>query len=210
MDTAAFPERWHSIPREIAALMPNQPTLPYAAHLILNSIARHSYQLYQHSLRVSHMAWHMSQTLGLPTYEHQQLWLAALLHDCGKTRLPRSVIVRPALGSPHWEVALYHQHVNEGIAILQAYPSLHGLIPLLAEHHERLDGTGFPRGSKYPTRSAQIIALANALDHLRAQPNSLSNNLQGLIDQAIGQDWDSTVAATALSAWRQTNLAEAG
>ncbi len=210
MDTTTFPELWHSIPRDIAALLPNTPTLPYEAHLLLNTIARHSHELYSHSLRVGQMAWHMSQTLGLPSYEHQQIWLAALLHDCGKTRMPRSLLVRPTLGSPPWEVAIYQQHVNEGIALLQAYPRLHALMPLVAEHHERIDGNGFPRGSKYPTRSAQIVALANTLDHLRAQPSSLGNNLQGLINQAIGHDWDAAVAATALSAWRQANLAEVG
>ena len=210
MDTTIFAEFWHSIPRDIAALMPNSPELPYDAHLILNSLARHSHELYQHSLRVGHMAWHMSHSLGLPPYERQQIWLAALLHDCGKTRMPRSLLFRPAVNSPVWEVALYQQHVNEGIELLRAYPTLHLLIPLVAEHHERIDGTGFPRGSKYPARSAQIVALANALDHLRAQPSSLSPNLQGLIDQAIDQHWDSAVAATALSAWQQTKLAEVG
>jgi len=124
--------------------------------------------------------------------------------------MPRSLLFCPPPGSPHWEVALYQQHVNESLDVLHAYPTLHLLIPLVAEHHERIDGTGFPRGSKYPARSAQIVALANALDHLRAQPSSLSPNLQGLIDQAIDHHWDSAVAATALSAWQQTKLAEVG
>ena len=94
----------------------------------------------------------------------------ALLHDIGKTRLNPRLLELPGALSPK-EDALWKRHPREGWEMLQKCKGLHPLVgTVVAMHHERPDGTGYPmklRGANiHPL--ARVVAIADRFDNLTA------------------------------------------
>lgn len=118
-----------------------------------------------HSVRVAGYAVAMAKQLGLSQAEHQQLYMAALLHDIGKIGVPDSVLLKPGPLSDE-EFAVMTTHPDTGARILASVNTLAGILPGIRHHHERHDGKGYPdglAGDGIPL-PARIIALADAYD----------------------------------------------
>ena len=89
----------------------------------------------------------LAEQLHLPAEAKESLRKAALLHDVGKIAIPDSTLLKPgALDSGEWEVM--RQHVQFGETILRGIAEISDAIEPVATHHERYDGTGYPRGLK--------------------------------------------------------------
>jgi len=88
----------------------------------------------------------LGRSIGLPRRELEAIALAGLLADAGKVRLPRALLGKPGMLSPP-EYALAREHVRMGLeALLRGGPLPVEAQQLIAQHHERLDGSGYPRG----------------------------------------------------------------
>jgi HD-GYP domain-containing protein (c-di-GMP phosphodiesterase class II) len=104
--------------------------------------------------------------MGLNRIELEVLGISALLHDIGKIFLDFRVLNKPK----KLDVAEYEQlktHPREGYEFLKARANLSFLIPHMSlQHHEREDGSGYPRGliGKRIHRFAKIIAIADVFD----------------------------------------------
>ncbi len=86
--------------------------------------------------------------LQLPREQLDLLGMVGLLQDIGKTRVPEDVLTKPGTLSPS-ELAVCKSHVGHSVEILKATPGLPPELPGLAGlHHERYDGSGYPRGLK--------------------------------------------------------------
>ncbi len=118
------------------------------AMIMLMNLQTVDHYLYMHSLNVCVYTTLLGMAYGYGTDELATLGLGALLHDVGKTQISMQVLLKPGqLSSAEYEEM--KRHAERGYYLLKDEPN----IPLIAahcalQHHERLDGSGYPRGLK--------------------------------------------------------------
>ena len=128
--------------------------------------------IYAHSLNVALISGMIGKWLKLSKEDLNLLVLAALLHDVGKTKIPPEILDKPDKYTDE-EFALVKKHPTLGYNILNAIPDSE-LEPRVKKaalmHHERCDGTGYPKGLKGDEidEFAQIIAIADVYDAMTA------------------------------------------
>jgi putative nucleotidyltransferase with HDIG domain len=98
-----------------------------------------------HSERVMRMTVALARRVGLEGDALRHVRFGALLHDIGKLALPDSVLIKPGPLSPE-EVTLMRTHPVLGRDLLMRTAFLRPAIDIPYAHHERWDGTGYPRG----------------------------------------------------------------
>jgi putative nucleotidyltransferase with HDIG domain len=100
--------------------------------------------LLEHSFSVSVLMGMLARSMGYTGDALQPLVTGALLHDIGKIRVPDSILHKPGrLEAEEWEEM--KRHVNYGMEALADTPGISDTAKLIcAQHHERLDGTGYP------------------------------------------------------------------
>ncbi|MFD0738445.1 HD-GYP domain-containing protein [Lysobacter koreensis] len=138
---------------------------PSAVPWILE-LRRKSDYSYQHALGCSVWAATFGRHLGLEKEQLRDLAMGGLLCDIGKVRLPDELLARQGrLSDADW--SLLHSHVTESSRIVEDTPGLSaGVIEMVAHHHERHDGSGYPRGlrgTQIPI-FARIIGLIDSYD----------------------------------------------
>ncbi|TAJ09191.1 MAG: HD-GYP domain-containing protein [Nitrospirae bacterium] len=101
-----------------------------------------------HSVNTSVLALGMGRSLGMDRATLHLLGMGTLLHDVGKTRVPLEILNKPGRYEPN-EYEIIKEHALHGAEILSRTPGLHecAIKPAL-EHHERVDGTGYPHQRK--------------------------------------------------------------
>ena len=116
-----------------------------------------------HSSQVAGLAEAAAKAMGLSDVEASNLRRAGLVHDLGKTGVPNGIWGKPkSLTLAEWERVRLHPYLTE--RILSYSSSLKSLASLAGGHHERLDGSGYHRGSTaaaLPT-SVRILGAADA------------------------------------------------
>lgn len=132
---------------------------------LLQMIQIKSHHLYTHSLQVANYAVSIAAKLGLPYNEIEQIRHAALLHDLGLLTIPNSVLQKvPYLNRQ--ELARYKQHPMNAANMIENYPCCQQILPYIRYHHERWNGTGYPKhlqAANIPL-GARIIAVADYYD----------------------------------------------
>jgi len=117
---------------------------------------------YCHSLGVRDAAMHIARQMGLGGERARLIQRAALLHDIGKLRVPNTILDKPAkLDVIEWQVV--REHPGMGGEILGRIKPFKTLARIVAEHHEKLDGSGYPaglKGDQIPIES-RIVAVAD-------------------------------------------------
>jgi len=118
-----------------------------------------------HSLRVSEVSAILSEEIGLPALEVEQIKLAALLHDIGKIGVSEQILLKPGKLTPHeWEAM--KQHPLHSVQILEQVKQFSHLVKWVRHEHEHYNGAGYPdrlKGDAIPLPS-RIIAVADAFD----------------------------------------------
>ncbi len=118
-----------------------------------------------HSERVMEYTLKAGMSLSFSPDEIETLEYAGILHDIGKITIDTSVLNKPGPLSPsEWEIM--HAHPTVGAELLKEIPFLEKAAELVLYHHERHDGTGYPRGLKggEVPMGARLIAVADAFD----------------------------------------------
>ena len=122
-------------------------------------------KLYTHSIQVSNYAVSIAAKMGLPLNEIEQIRHAALLHDVGLLMVPNALIQKsPYLNKQ--EMSKYKQHAASGANMIENYPCCQQILPYIRYHHEKWDGSGYPkhlRGANIPL-GARIIAVVDYYD----------------------------------------------
>ena len=120
-----------------------------------------------HPVNVTIISLLLGRAMALTPPELLDLGVASFLHDMGKIRLPDRVLLLDENFSTA-EYELYQEHVVEGSALAKSMGLTPGARQAIAQHHELMDGSGFPTGSKGDTLSsiAKILALVNRYDTL--------------------------------------------
>ncbi len=122
-----------------------------------------------HAVNVTVIALLLGQQLGLDKPAMFDLGVGAMLHDIGKLELPERVRwIDPHAQVPQHERQFYQEHVAHGIATGRRMMLSPGALLVLAQHHEHVDGSGFPQKLQGPQLSlpAKIVALVNRYDNL--------------------------------------------
>lgn len=124
-----------------------------------------SVSLYEHSQRVSNLAAATAIYMRLTANEITLIRNAGLLHDIGLICVPNHVLTNYPYVSKR-DIQVYKRHPDLGANILESCPGMEDLIPLIRFHHERWDGTGYPKHLKKINipLGARIIALASYYD----------------------------------------------
>lgn len=99
----------------------------------------------RHQRRVADLALAIGRAMQLAPHRLEALELAALVHDIGQIEIPSEIISRPGPLTPA-EMALVQQHPVMGYEILKDVQSPWPLADIVHQHHENLDGSGYPRG----------------------------------------------------------------
>ncbi|MFO0980429.1 MAG: HD domain-containing protein [Planctomycetota bacterium] len=120
-----------------------------------------------HSDRVVSVTGRLAERLGLGEEDRRILRLASILHDIGKIGVPDSILLkRGPLTREEWVIV--RQHPEIGSSILKPVPNLDEVRQCVLEHHEKWDGSGYPRGLKGGEVSlrGRILILAEVFDAL--------------------------------------------
>jgi putative nucleotidyltransferase with HDIG domain len=118
-----------------------------------------------HTQRVTKYALALAEYLGLPTDQIELIRLGTPLHDIGKIGIADEVLRKPGKLTAA-EFAVMQTHTTLGAEYLANIPELLPVIPIVRNHHERWDGTGYPdrlAKSDIP-QLARIVAVADAFD----------------------------------------------
>lgn len=134
--------------------------------LSLQQMKRFDRSLASHALDICILSLIIASECGVAEEDREALGVGALLHDIGYIRLPRN-LYRKSGALTEQERTLMQQHPALGLAIVSESKEERDVVRrIVAEHHERCDGNGFPHGLKGDSLSklGQIVGLANEYD----------------------------------------------
>ncbi|HRW12944.1 MAG TPA: diguanylate cyclase [Syntrophomonas sp.] len=153
----------------------------------------------QHSLTVSILCGEAGSALNLSEAEINQLKRAGYLHDIGKITLDESILLKDSLTAEEYEKM--QQHSVVGYRILNLFDDTLDLAEYVYSHHERWDGSGYPRGlqGEQIPKLSRILAVVEAYERVLNRGNlSLAERKQnalGIIKEGAGTQFDPQIAA---------------
>jgi len=123
----------------------------------------------QHSVRVRDLSLILGRALNLPPSDLDDLARGTLLHDIGKISIPDAILLKPGkLTKEEW--VLMKTHAQSGYDIIKSSKRLAPAAELILSHHEKFDGSGYPRGltGKEICLGARIFSVIDAYDAMRS------------------------------------------
>jgi putative nucleotidyltransferase with HDIG domain len=123
-----------------------------------------------HTLRVTEMAMRLARIMDIPDEELVHVRRGALLHDIGKMGIPDSILLKPGpLSDDEWRIMRRHPEFAHELLALIAY--LRPALDIPYCHHEKWDGSGYPRGLRGDAipLCARIFAVVDVWDALRSE-----------------------------------------
>ncbi len=133
--------------------------------MLANAIEARDAYTRGHVDRVANYAVHLAASLGWSREQLSEVEFGATLHDVGKLRIPDNVLNKKGRLLPD-EVTLVHRHVEVGAQILNGVTHLQAAIPYILYHHERWNGSGYPRGlvgENIPVQG-RLLAIVDSFD----------------------------------------------
>ena len=118
-----------------------------------------------HQKRVAMISMAIGRILGWENERIQSIYMAAMVHDIGKLAVPSEILTKPSRLSD-LEMKLVQGHVEAGYQILKDIPFPWPIAEMVYQHHERLDGSGYPRGLKADEicEEARVLAVADTIE----------------------------------------------
>ncbi len=118
-----------------------------------------------HQQRVASLAKTIAEELKLPESQIESIYMAAGIHDIGKISLPAEILVKP-IPLSDIEISLVQAHAEAGFDILKGIEFPWAIADIVLQHHERMDGSGYPRGlaGDNIVFEARIICVADVVE----------------------------------------------
>jgi putative nucleotidyltransferase with HDIG domain len=118
-----------------------------------------------HHVRTTDLACAIASELGMEPCDRETLRIAGLLHDIGKVYVPADFLSRPGLLLDE-EFSMVKMHPEVGYDILKHLDRDWPVAVIIRQHHERMDGSGYPQGltGRYIVLGARILAVADVVD----------------------------------------------
>lgn len=120
-----------------------------------------------HQRRVAQLAIAIAKELHLSQEQIEGIHLAGVVHDVGKIRIPAEILSKPGRLTP-LEFELIKQHAQSGYEILKSIDFPWPIAQIVLQHHERLNGSGYPQALKNDQilLEAKIIAVADVVESM--------------------------------------------
>lgn len=136
-------------------------------HLI-SGAAKEQEGLYYHSLNVATLSMMLAKNLNLSPAEVKTVGIGALFHDIGKIKIPSQILRKTTdLSAPEQNLLKLHTKYGvELVGLTDTFPL--EAWPIVEQHHEYIDGSGYPKALKEPQIDAlaKVVAVVNAFDNL--------------------------------------------
>lgn len=152
---------------------------------LLKCMKKYSLETFEHSVAVAELSGQMGQRLGYTEDDIVRLRAAGLLHDMGKLTIPLTLLCKKGELTKK-EREQIQTHVLAGYTLLLPCISDVNILLAVRQHHERLDGTGYPDGiSKGITDFAKIVMLADVYDGMTRQRTYRSESISEVLAKKI-------------------------
>ncbi|HEX5973081.1 MAG TPA: HD domain-containing phosphohydrolase [Gemmatimonadaceae bacterium] len=137
---------------------------------LVNAMEAKDIYLRGHSIRVADLAAAIAEEMGLDADTVELIRVAGHLHDVGKMGIREEILNKPGPLTPD-EFAHVKEHVRIGMAILEPLRHLGPALEYVHDHHENMDGSGYPRGLAGVAISVggRVLAAADAFDAMRSK-----------------------------------------
>lgn len=161
-----------------------------------------------HMRRVGAIARGIAQEMGWSDERCQNLELVGLVHDIGKIAVPSEILTKPTRLS-RLEMEMMKGHAQAGFDILKDVPFASPIAEIILQHHERLDGSGYPRGLKGDEilAEARVLAVADVIESMAShRPYRAAVGLEaalGELDRNRGTQYAAEVVDAAIRLIRE-------
>ena len=147
-----------------------QRTLEATVQALANTVEHRDPYTAGHQRNVAALAAAIAQEMGLPSDDVAGIYLAGMIHDIGKIRVPAEILSNPGRLT-NIEYQLLQAHPQIGFDIVKSVDFPWPVAKMILQHHERLDGSGYPnqlRGDQIII-GARIIAVADVVEAMTAR-----------------------------------------
>jgi PAS domain S-box-containing protein len=161
-----------------------------------------------HQRRVAELSVAIANEIGLEPDEIAGIRIAAKIHDIGKLSMPSEILSKPG-HLKATELALLEEHARAGSDIVRGIQFRWPIADMILQHHERIDGSGYPQGliGSEILLEAQIIAVADVVEAMSSnRPYRASRGLDvalSEIEQRSGTLFNSTIVEACLRLFRE-------
>lgn len=164
-----------------------------------------------HQRRLTQLACAIARELDLPEHQIDGLRIAGLLHDIGKITVPAEILSKPGKLS-EGEFIIIKSHSQIGHDILEQINFPWPVAQVILQHHERMDGSGYPRGltGEEIMLEARILAVADVVEAMIShRPYRPTRGREMALDEIRlkkGQLYDPMIAETCLNLFQDKNF----
>ena len=161
-----------------------------------------------HQKRVGALTKAIAKKMNLPDKDIDGISIAGSIHDIGKIQIPSEILCKPG-SLLNEEFALIKTHSKAGYEIIKNIDFPYPVADILLQHHERLDGSGYPKGlhDNEILLGAKIVAVADVVEAISAhrpyRPALGIDRALEEIERMKGIQFDKTVVETCLSLFRE-------
>ena len=165
-----------------------------------------------HQRRVAQIAKAIAGELGLPEQQIESIYLASVVHDVGKVRVPAEILSKPGTLT-ELEFALIKQHSQAGYDILKEVDFPWPIAQFVLQHHERMDGSGYPEGLQGDAilLEERIISVADVIEAMAShRPYRAGHGIEAALTEIENKRdvlYDRAVADAALRLFREKHFA---
>ena len=160
-----------------------------------------------HQKRVALISAAIAKKLGLNNEQIEALYMAAMVHDLGKVAVPAEILTKPSRLTD-LEMQMVQGHAESGYQILKDIPFPYPIAEMVYQHHERLDGSGYPRGlvGDAICLEARILAVADTIEAMAThRPYRPGRGLHTAMNEVMveaGSKLDQRIADAAFELYR--------
>lgn len=161
-----------------------------------------------HQLRSAELAYAIAEEIGLPQEKRDGIRMAGSVHDIGKISVPLDVLAKPAKLND-LEFSLVKEHSGNGYEILKDIQLPWPLAQIVQQHHERMDGSGYPKNLKGDEIlvEARILAISDVVESMVSKrpyrPALGIGEAMKEIEENKGRLYDDTAADACLKLFRE-------
>jgi putative nucleotidyltransferase with HDIG domain len=165
-----------------------------------------------HQIRVAELASAIAKQMGLPDEQVHAIHLAGVVHDLGKIQIPAEILSKPGKITD-LEYRLIKTHAQAGYDILKGIDFPWPIAQMVLQHHERMDGSGYPQGLKGDQilLEARILGVADVVEAMSShRPYRASLGIEVALEEITrsrGTLYDPQVVDACLALFREQHYA---
>jgi putative nucleotidyltransferase with HDIG domain len=181
--------------------------LPAIVCIMAAAVEAYDQNVASHQVRVAAIACALGREVGWDEQQVQALHVAALLHDVGKLTISQEILNKPGRLDAD-EISQMKLHTDVGYAMVNDISFTWPIAEAIRQHHERMDGSGYPRGLKGDEilPMARVLAIADVLDAMTsARPYRPALDLEVVLaelEQQAGTLLDADMVEQCISLFR--------